>query len=238
MKTPQTFSPRLRGCLLLLGAITLPSLSTVAQTTTVPHPTRRAVSNQTGEATGVLDRLFSRPVRRDTAAQSQRVRQAYAAARSTTRYYNPPASTYIPTQPPAPAVTITSRSVPAGTRVIYQNNAVQPSVNASNSRYLQPGDSATISPTGTVFRTESGQTITSIPRTPAPGTDIMPVTEPKPAAPPKALIDKESLPVAKRSEIYGRVVSPYPPHHELDVNGLPPGSLARDPVSRLIFRLP
>lgn len=35
-----------------------------------------------------------------------------------------------------------------------------------------------------------------------------------------------------------RVVSPYPPHNELDVSGLPSGSLAVDPTTSKVFRVP
>ena len=36
----------------------------------------------------------------------------------------------------------------------------------------------------------------------------------------------------------GRVVSPYEPHHELDVRGLPSGSLALDPTTQKVFKVP
>lgn len=262
MKTPKSFCTGPRGCLTVLGIISLTSLSVNAQTysnansSSSSRRTTAAATSPTREEPGFLDRLFSRQVRRETApsrAQTQRLQQQqqYAAARTNTRYYNPPTSTYIPTQPAAAGMTLTSRATPARSTVIYQSSATQqaaaPLNDATNSgtRYLQPGESATITSDGTVYRTQEGQTFTTSPQpdmttaapTP-PVRDLTPVTDPKPAAPPKALLDRESLPVAKWAPTFGRVVSPYPPHHELDVTGLPPGSLARDPVSRLIFRLP
>ena len=36
----------------------------------------------------------------------------------------------------------------------------------------------------------------------------------------------------------GLVKSPFPPHGELDVSGMASGSLARDPVSGKLFRVP
>ena len=36
----------------------------------------------------------------------------------------------------------------------------------------------------------------------------------------------------------GRVKSPYPPYNELDVTGLPSGSLATDPTTGKVFRVP
>ncbi|WP_050027121.1 hypothetical protein [Verrucomicrobium sp. BvORR034] len=267
MKTLKPFCTELRGCLTVLGIISLTSLSVNAQTYTTSNSNGNSNSRRTTVATsstreepGFFDRLFSRQTRRETTqsrAQAQRLQQQqqYAAATTNTRYYNPPTSTYIPTQPAAPGMTLTNRTIPVRSTVIYQNTAPQPGVVSSNyassytanstTRFLQPGESATITSDGTVYRTQEGQNFTTSPQadtntgalTPPPR-DLMPVTEPKPAAPPKALIDKESLPVAKWSPTFGRVVSPYPPHHELDVTGLPPGSLARDPVSKLIFRLP
>lgn len=265
MKTLKPFRTELRGCLTVLGMISLTSLSVNAQTYSGSNGnsnSRRATTtvSSSREAPGFLDRLFSRPTRREISqsrAQTQRLQQQqeYAAARTNTRYYNPPTSTYIPTQPATPGMTITNRTSPARSTVIYQNTAAQTGAVTSNytsgytsnssTRYLQPGESATITADGTVYRTQEGQTFTTDPQTDMttaavtpPPRDLMPVTEPKPAAPPKALIDKASLPVAKWSTTFGRVVSPYPPHHELDVTGLPPGSLARDPATKLIFRLP
>jgi len=49
---------------------------------------------------------------------------------------------------------------------------------------------------------------------------------------------ESAYPVAIPTHRLGRVKSPYPPHRELDVTGLPPGSLAKDPVTGKIFRLP
>lgn len=49
--------------------------------------------------------------------------------------------------------------------------------------------------------------------------------------------EKGDYPLAIPTNRMGRVKSPYPPHTELDVAGLPPGSLAKDPVTGKIFRL-
>jgi hypothetical protein len=57
-------------------------------------------------------------------------------------------------------------------------------------------------------------------------------------APVVARPEKIIYPVATPTKRLGRVKSPYPPNSELNVTGLNPGSLARDPVSGKIFRLP
>ena len=46
------------------------------------------------------------------------------------------------------------------------------------------------------------------------------------------------VPVATFTNKPGRIKSPYPPFNELDVTGLPPGSLAKDPSTGKVFRLP
>jgi hypothetical protein len=45
-------------------------------------------------------------------------------------------------------------------------------------------------------------------------------------------------PFGRRTETYGLVRSPYPPHRLVDVRGIPPGELVRDPASGGIFRNP
>lgn len=44
--------------------------------------------------------------------------------------------------------------------------------------------------------------------------------------------------VGKRTSKPGRVVSPYPPYNELDITGLPSGSLALDPTTQKVFQVP
>lgn len=45
-------------------------------------------------------------------------------------------------------------------------------------------------------------------------------------------------PTATKTGKPGRVKVPFPPYRELDVSGMPSGSLARDPTSGKIFRVP
>ena len=48
----------------------------------------------------------------------------------------------------------------------------------------------------------------------------------------------QSFPPATPSKTPGRVISPYAPNKELDVKGLPSGSLALDPTTQKVFRVP
>jgi hypothetical protein len=62
-----------------------------------------------------------------------------------------------------------------------------------------------------------------------PGSDSPPVTKPA---------QDGNVPVGTKTTKSGRVKSPYPPNNELDVSGLPSGSLALDPTTQKIFRVP
>jgi len=48
----------------------------------------------------------------------------------------------------------------------------------------------------------------------------------------------ERFPVAQRTEIPGRVISPHPPYNVIDVSEFQSGQLAIDPISNEIFRVP
>lgn len=50
--------------------------------------------------------------------------------------------------------------------------------------------------------------------------------------------DPNDIKTATRAKTAGRVKSPYPPYTELDVSGLNPGSLAKDPTNGKVFRIP
>ena len=47
-----------------------------------------------------------------------------------------------------------------------------------------------------------------------------------------------NVPTGSRTSKTTRVKSPYPPYNELDVTGLSPGSLAMDPTTQKVFRVP
>ena len=72
---------------------------------------------------------------------------------------------------------------------------------------------------------------------PTPTTTSTPPVENKTPAPPPASNTSATLTGSKTSK-EGRVKSPYSPFNELDVTGLPPGSLAMDPTTGKVFRVP
>jgi len=80
-----------------------------------------------------------------------------------------------------------------------------------------------------------------------PGTTLpsVPAPEPKKEEPVKPTTSSQptvsagqEFPTGSVGKKPGRVVSPYPPHNELDVRGLPSGSLALDPTTQKVFKVP
>jgi hypothetical protein len=87
---------------------------------------------------------------------------------------------------------------------------------------------------GTISAPPSTPATVSTPPPPASSTTTKPATTPAPSSPPAS----QNFPVGTVGKKPGRVVSPYPPHNELDVRELPSGSLALDPTTQKIFRVP
>ncbi len=56
--------------------------------------------------------------------------------------------------------------------------------------------------------------------------------------PPKPAAETSSVLTGSKTGKSGRVKSPYAPYSELDVTGLPSGSLALDPTTQKVFRIP
>ncbi len=55
---------------------------------------------------------------------------------------------------------------------------------------------------------------------------------------PKAPAETKSVPVGTHTSKASRVKSPFPPYNELDITGLQSGSLAMDPTTNRVFRVP
>lgn len=72
------------------------------------------------------------------------------------------------------------------------------------------------------------------PNPPGPPEQVVPEGETPP--PPKPV--PGDYPLATRTENPDRVISPFPPHHVIDVAGFSSGQLARDPSNQKIFRVP
>ncbi len=75
------------------------------------------------------------------------------------------------------------------------------------------------------------------PQPPKEVPDTIPRNQPPPPQPGKP-IDRGNVPTATRTNKPGRVKNPFDPNKELDVSGLPSGSLAKDPDTGKVFRVP
>ena len=66
--------------------------------------------------------------------------------------------------------------------------------------------------------------------TPSADTGIAPSLTPSPRI--------GEYPLARPTSKPNEVISPYEPHHTIDISGFSPGQLARDPSNKKIFRVP
>ena len=68
--------------------------------------------------------------------------------------------------------------------------------------------------------------------------DAEPSPAPSPPPAPAPKIDPTTVPYGTRTNTPGRAKSPYPPYRELDVSGMKSGSMAKDPTTGKVFRVP
>lgn len=79
------------------------------------------------------------------------------------------------------------------------------------------------------------------PEAPGPGDQPIPPAAVEPPTAPEKSSQRpstEAVPTATRGSKPGRVKVPFPPYNELDVSGMASGSLAKDPATGKMFRLP
>jgi hypothetical protein len=75
------------------------------------------------------------------------------------------------------------------------------------------------------------QTTSSTTKTKEPATDKTAAASSKPTG-------TKEAPLAEKTETEGLVKSPYPPHKMIDVRGMASGTLAKDPTTQEVFRVP
>ena len=83
----------------------------------------------------------------------------------------------------------------------------------------------------------------TFPDQPAPGMTPGPAApQQKPptdvTSPPSDPVADGKHPLARKTANPNEVISPYPPHHRIDITGFKSGQLARDPWNGEIFRIP
>ena len=113
-----------------------------------------------------------------------------------------------------------------------QKVAALPEISAADSLPAGPAvTSSTTNPNPTSASAPEPRTAVAGSEPPPPRGVTQQDTTPKPGA------DGEAL-LGIKTEDPNFVKSPYPPHNQLDVVGLKPGTLARDPTTKKIFRVP
>ena len=106
---------------------------------------------------------------------------------------------------------------------------------STTSQRLEVGEQ-TVRPTDNVFTNQSAPGLANTPARPQATSNREQKIVPEP---PKPMLDIERLPFATKSADSPNFVnSPYPPNRKLDVAGLSSGSLAKDPTTGKIFRVP
>lgn len=145
---------------------------------------------------------------------------------------------------------ITSYDEPALPKQTTDPATPQPTTEAKlNNTYPLPGEPETqpsLSPTinsDPINLTPTGganSDTTTSPSSVAPSGTTLPAPD-KESSPGKTTADgtkSGSFLIGKKTNKPGRVVSPYPPYNELDITGLPSGSLALDPTTQKVFEVP
>jgi len=227
MKTSSSFQAGLRGSLLLL-AVVVPLATASAEEKKRPvrkAQDRPALASKVGNFFFGASRQLERSMDSNDRSGSRSV-----------KYTKPVANTNNGTMTSTIATTTTlaASSSAAG---LPGKVTLTPRSNASTVIYVAPERTPL---NGSTFYLNEDPTTEELlqpslnptvqPTVPAP----TPTVAPKPQPP----LDRSKLPTAQRGDTMSRVVSPYPPHNQLDVTGLPSGSLARDPSVGKIFIIP
>jgi len=227
MRTSTSFQAGARAVLLLLAFALPVSMASGEE--------RQRSSRKAHEKPALLNKMggfflkASRNIERSLEpAESRSVRSTSATVKYTGNAQ--PASTTSSSGLPG-AVVLSPRTSPSST-VIY----MAPDKTQYATQSEEPFQNAPL-PTGSDGVAQSGVSTDGSALT-VPTTTGLPAPVTNPAIKPKPPLDRSKLPTAQKTEMMGRVVSPYPPHRELDVAGLPSGSLARDPSVDKIFILP
>ncbi len=133
-------------------------------------------------------------------------------------------------QEPAPSQYFSGASGARATPIFHQPYEV-----ANHNRYYDHGDPLLRSQDSNKIELADDADETTPMATPA---SAPPTGESAPATPaPAPKLNAKDIPAATRSRP-GRVKLPFPPFSEIDVSGMPSGSLAKDPVSGRVFRIP
>lgn len=228
-----------------------PSNLSAAAPSYTPQEQQRSVGSKVG---GFFKGLFygrssSGRYMGETSVNSNTGSSGYSLDRPPQETANSPKTTPIDPVAPSPLPPQEDKSVPKEISHITAPESRVPAIKPAAKKTDAPP--VTIKPaTDEVLPAESSKpaAITStkpVPKT-VPNVQVAsnkPVPDNKPAIeqkidPPAPTASSGGLPVGSRTDKPGRVKSPYPPYNELDVSGLQSGSLAMDPTTQKVFRLP
>lgn len=182
----------------------------------------------------------AQPASRSTASTT---RKPLFGSRKTTTPQPAPAptrsSTYTPPQIKEQPVTQQPAPAPEKKEIASNPPATAPQTKTSSdvSDFLPPGTVMKTSPeqpksSGTMPPDSSlGSIITN-------GPESTKKESTPPPLPPASTTTSDGTPVGKKGSKAGRVVSPFAPYNELDVTGLESGSLALDPTTNKVFKVP
>lgn len=148
-----------------------------------------------------------------------------AATENRSSTYTPP---QVSTTPPKPAAPPSSAPAPVQSTPPASTEKAVDDLNG----FLAPGTVINTPPEQPKMESKTEPTTSN-------GVTTTKVDAPAPPPPPPASPStSDTTPVGKKGSKPGRVVSPYPPNNELDVTGLESGSLALDPTTNKVFKVP
>lgn len=197
---------------------------------TYAQPERQAPRPRTNPAAGP-DEEYDPPVSRQGPNAGPRTQQDLP-------YESPPSESAPPTRQ-KPAETPTRRQEPSpslGKTPAPKNNTPAAPKPTETSSKPASGNHSPVTTTSNSPVTSPDSIPAPEPRRQEPVADEPSPSNPKPTTPSPAASGAPL--VGSKTAKPGRVKSPYPPYNELDVTGLSSGSLAMDPTTQKVFRVP
>jgi hypothetical protein len=128
-------------------------------------------------------------------------------------------------------------------QTVPQNKSTSPAPSSqgkTNTRTYSPPEESGATPKTETKPTVNPprETVKETPPTTTPTTRRLESTSPREQPSTAAPSGSGSFLKGKKTAKPGRVISPYPPYKELDVTGLESGSLALDPTTQKVFKVP
>lgn len=198
---------------------------------TNPNPGRSLDGPPSASYRSVPDQPPARPTTTTSPAPTNTAPKKPAEKKPVTQYEPPKIRQTTPTPKPEPQAQLKVDETPPSSTPEPKKEDPSPASQTPPSPKPPP---ATTNLTQTTQATDSP---TPSDAKPASNETTAKPEEPKPTNPSTTSNGNQFL-IGKKTAIPGRVISPYPPHQELDVSGLGSGSLALDPTTNKVFQIP